>query len=43
MAGWLKAAKQEWIASSPSLSLGAHSRDPLDPRKDERRDVSNPT
>ena len=28
------AAKQEWIASSRSLSSGAHSRDPLAPRND---------
>jgi hypothetical protein len=26
--------KQEWIASSRSLSSGAHSRDPLAPRND---------
>src|SRR6266436_5504744 len=27
-------AKEEWIASSRSLSSGAHSRDPLAPRND---------
>src|SRR6202035_918914 len=27
--------KEEWIASSRSLSSGAHSRDPLAPRNDE--------
>jgi hypothetical protein len=26
--------QQEWIASSRSLSSGAHSRDPLAPRND---------
>src|ERR1700675_481224 len=28
--------KKEWIASSRSLSSGAHSRDPLAPRNDEK-------
>jgi hypothetical protein len=28
--------KEEWIASSRSLSSGAHSRDPLAPRNDGR-------
>jgi hypothetical protein len=28
------AAKRDWIASSRSLSSGAHLRDPLAPRKD---------
>src|SRR6476661_10004086 len=30
----LAAQKEEWIASSRSLSSGAHSRDPLAPRND---------
>src|ERR1700694_6012533 len=30
------AAKKVWIASSRSLSSGAHSRDPLAPRNDGR-------
>jgi hypothetical protein len=29
--------EQSWIASSRSLSSGAHSRDPLAPRNDEDR------
>jgi len=31
-----RAAKKVWIASSRSLSSGAHSRDPLAPRNDDR-------
>jgi hypothetical protein len=31
-----RAGKKEWIASSRSLSSGAHSRDPLAPRNDDR-------
>jgi hypothetical protein len=30
-----RAANKDWIASSRSLSSGAHSRDPLAPRNDE--------
>jgi hypothetical protein len=30
----LEPRKEEWIASSRSLSSGAHSRDPLAPRND---------
>jgi hypothetical protein len=37
-----KSSGKDWIASSRSLSSGAHSRDPLAPRNDgERFRVSN--
>jgi hypothetical protein len=31
----IQGRKKDWIASSRSLSSGAHSRDPLAPRNDE--------
>ena len=34
-----RAKKEDWIASSRSLSSGAHSRDPLAPRNDGKRSV----
>jgi hypothetical protein len=34
--------KKEWIAASRSLSSGAHSRDPLAPRNDERKKQKEP-
>jgi len=35
------ATKEGWIASSRSLSSGAHSRDPLAPRNDGKYDHSS--
>jgi len=32
----IQGRKKDWIASSRSLSSGAHSRDPLAPRNDDR-------
>jgi hypothetical protein len=34
---------QRWIASSRSLSSGAHSRDPLAPRDDEQAEPITPS
>jgi hypothetical protein len=32
--------RQSWIASSRSLSSGAHSRDPLAPRSNDLKDLA---